>query len=82
MTALSSDCNSMLGVRKGDRSKTGHQTRATDHTSHIGMNTTEGGGRGGGALSISFNNPATVGSASPTAGGSSEKIMNYPYSYD
>lgn len=72
----------MLGVGKGDPSRTGHHTRATDHTSQIGMNTTEGAGRGGGALSISFNHPATVGSASPTVGGGTEKIMNYPYSYD
>jgi len=62
-----SENNSMLGFGKGDPSRLGHRTRTTEHTSHIGMNTTEGGAafgidRGtGDALSMSFNAPHTVG---------------------
>jgi hypothetical protein len=83
-----SENNSVLGYGgKGDPSRGGHRTRTTEHTSHIGFNTTEGGAglgidRGtGDVMSMSFNVPHTVGQASPIQN-QSENILNYPYAYD
>lgn len=86
-----SETNSVAGILKGtgDFSRLGHQTRTTEHTSHIGMNNTavDGGipvdrttsGHGGG---FSFlGGPGSV--ANTVHGTTSENnILNYPYSYD
>lgn len=92
-----SDSHSMLANTKGggDPSRLGHNTRATDYTSNIGMHTEIGGmggidrttsaAGGGGPFSTMLHGP---GSQTPSVagtnygGGGGNNILNYPYSYD
>ena len=90
LSGINSENQSMIGVKGpgGDISRQGAFTRTTEHTSHLGMNTTpadnntfQGIDRGtGGALSMSFMAPGP-GSVSPTVA-NTENILNYPYAYD
>lgn len=79
-----------LGGKSGDPSRLGHATRTTEYTSNIGMNTTHEHGHGfdravsaagtiAGHMSMGFH---PTGSATPTAAGADNNILNYPYSYD
>ena len=76
ISANTSECNSNTRLRAG------HHTRATEHTSHIGMNTTDGGRQThsghGGVFSMSH---AQADSVTPTMAGT-EKILDYPYAFD